>query len=175
MDISKFPERILSGVAHLIWISILILIIVDKSQTEVISYFSQSSGGAAALFASAVIGFSFFFGNLFDNIIIIIVRLYMRLKKINPMPISSLDKRVIELNKDQVKDLQNKYTDKAFFRSIIVAGIFIIITSICWSYEHGIPNFSLVLFGICLELLIIIVYRTLRIDYNDMYNSLNGG
>jgi len=173
MDISKFPERIISGIAHLIWISILILIIADTSHIEVINHLSEIGTGTAALYVSIVIGLSFFFGNLFDNIIIIIVKIYMRRTGRSPRPISSLDREIRKINKDQVKDLQNKYTDKAFFRSISFAGIGIIGFSIIWSFQYGIPNLSLVLLGLCFELLVIIVYRTLRLVYNELYDELN--
>ena len=175
MDTYKqVPERIISGSFHLIWIVLLIFVLLGINPTEVAEYIKTISGGLAALIASITIGASFFLGNLFDRAISEAVRIYMELRSISPKPILELKMKQIKCSSDELLELVNNYKDKAFFRSVSMAGLVIILLLLYWNLEYVFSGvgLSIIVVGLILESMSIRIFFVLRKKYAELYDRL---
>jgi hypothetical protein len=179
MDRNKLlPERIISGFFHFVWLIILIFILIGISPKDLFDYLKEISSGSAALVASLILGTVFFLGNLFDRVITDAVKIYCKRKSIPQKPISELSQLKKDEDSDVLLDLKNSYIDKSFFRSISVAGIFIIISSLVWNYLND-ASFNVYLcisiVGIFLEILTFRVFWALRSHFNEVYDKAKYG
>lgn len=175
MDVYKqIPERIISGFFHLTWIVLLVFVILGAKPMEVADYIKNISSGAAALIASTMLGAAFFLGNLLDRVIGEAVRIYLKLRKISPKPILTLKTNQIKYSADQILELENNYKDKAFFRSISIAGLAINALLLCWNVEYIFSRvgLSILIVGFTLELMTLRISFVLRKKYSDLYDKL---
>ena len=155
MDTLKdFPERIISGFAHLVWIILLIMLMLNLDPIESITKIKDISSGAAALIASLIIVASFFLGNLFDKIIIILNRIIMKLFNIEEQLMSELIDKYKEKETEEIRDLENYWIDKAFFRSIGIAVLLIIIFSLLLNCKYEKTNYccAIIIIGLMIEI-----------------------
>lgn len=175
MDTQKlFPERIISGFAHLIWLVIIIFIILGINPTQFADYIKDIGSGFAAILVAMIIGASFLVGNLFDWIITDQVKLWSNIFGIIPKPISEIID-LPKVNSEYMLDLRNSYLDKAFFRSIGSAGIAIIIASLLWNYLNGSyvnVYLCILIVGLLFEIAIWRIVFVLRKRYAELYDKI---
>jgi hypothetical protein len=175
MDTQKlFTERIISGFIHLIWLSITIFILLGITPIQFAAYLKDINGGLAALLVSIIVGASFLFGNLFDRIITDQVKVWSGRYGITPKPISE----IIDLPKvssEDILDLRNTYTDKAFFRSVGSAGIAIVLVSLLWNGLNGSYTntyLCILIIGLFLEVAIWRIVLVLKKKYSKLFDKI---
>ncbi len=174
MDSTRlFPERIIAGFAHLIWFTLFAMILIDVNPYDLVKFISELNTGGVALLTSVLIGASFYFGLLAEQVITDVVKIIMQLFNIESKPIINLS-NVREKEPEEVRDLENKYTGKAFFRSIGLAGFFIIVFSIWLNALYGKPNIrcAIIILGFLIEVLTWRIVFTFMKEYSSQYDKL---
>jgi len=167
------PERIITGFAHLLWVVLFTMLLMDIKPEELYNYLLELNTGYVALLASFIIGLSYYFGNLSDWFIILIISYYMKIFKKEAKPLSKI-KSKLENNKDTLQELRNIYIDKSFHRSIFIAGLFIILSSILldgkWNEYKNF--FTIISVGGFIEIITVITMNHLRNLYSSQWEKI---
>lgn len=173
-----WPEVVIAGFCHLVWLMLLVSLIINPKPIALqtfIAGISGISGGAAALLGTALIGASFFLGTLANHLL---THLSIGIAKClgnEPHDDKSLDEKR-DNNRELIRSFETKCVGKSLFRSVYVAGIFIIALSLCWSSKLGSTNakWTIIIVGSLLGIASLVAFAMASKEVAVQYAQLSG-
>jgi hypothetical protein len=165
-----WPEIVISGFLHLVWIVILLINCTHGSITDIFNSIIKLQTGPFAVIASLVIGGSFLIGLLTNRIFVFISEIYGKIcskicSKKFTKPASDDDLLIALKNAPHLATaLEDRSAHKAIFRSAIVSIPLITLTLLPWANGQTNPSVVSVIAitGAVLMILFTIAFITQR-------------
>jgi uncharacterized membrane protein len=163
-----WPEIIVSGFLHLVWLTLLTLLLFGVEEGTIITFFNGLSAGTGTIMVTLAVGASFLMGRVANRLLTDVSGLVKKPPKESEL----LD--ALQKNQAIIEVLEARWASKILYRSVSVSIPLIVGFLLIWTCNSLTKRatIAILIIGLLLEGVFLIAFFTQRKSHADLLASI---